>query len=308
MIPPPMPPPYQMPLMPQLQIPPPPHLQMPWASPAQHPAPRPLVAPIPAPYYAFQQPGLGLRQDGRRAVPPHIDHQSQGRLPHGIVNHAVDFRVRGQQTSLKNPFALAFAGNLRDVTSGGHGDPVGKNNYASICGSMRALAHKNACSRWLAFGMCREPNCEKLHVNWPVEMNGEVLNSKYRDLAHLAGVPQDWQPAGRGQQWRQRRGTAATGPSPLEAQQPKTDHSGDVQTEHGHRRRCGEVSNVPTTTQDTAVRYGESMHNISASEPTSVTVTTTQHDPRRDQHDPLAPASEGRYHTRGEANTIHLRR
>ena len=30
--------------------------------------------------------------------------------------------------------------------------------------------------------------------------------------------------------------------------------------------------------------------------------------PRRGQHDPLAPASEGRYHTQGETNTIHLRR
>ena len=79
-------------------------------------------------------------------------------------------------------------------------DPVSKRNYANICYSMRALAHKNACSRWLAFGMCREANCDKLHDNWPVEVNGEVLNSKFRDLAEMAGVPQSWQPAGRGRQ------------------------------------------------------------------------------------------------------------
>ena len=43
------------------------------------------------------------------------------------------------------------------------------------------LAHKYACGRWLAFGMymCRDPNCAKLHDNWPIDANGEVINSKY---------------------------------------------------------------------------------------------------------------------------------
>jgi len=75
-----------------------------------------------------------------------------------------------------------------------------KANYGAICAAVRYLAHKDACTKWVAFGMCRDPNCTKLHDNWPADMNGEVLNSKYRGLAQLAEVPQSWQPFRRGQQ------------------------------------------------------------------------------------------------------------
>ena len=44
----------------------------------------------------------------------------------------------------------------------------------------------------------------------------------------------------------------------LEAQQPHTDHSGDVPAEHGHKRSCGEASNMPTTNQDETTQHGES--------------------------------------------------
>ena len=47
------------------------------------------------------------------------------------------------------------------------------------------------------------------------------------------------------------------GAPPLEAQQPHTDHSGDVPAEHGHKRSCGEASNMPTTNQDKTTQHGE---------------------------------------------------
>ena len=182
-MPPPMPPPYQPPPMPNLQMPPPHHL--PWAPPAG-----PLAAPIPAPY-AFQQPGLGLRHGGLRAVPPHIDRAAHANV--GVMQ-AGDLRVRGLPTSLQNPFALDFSGNVRTVTTGGHTTPHAKQNYGTTCASIKLMAHKDACAKWLAFGMCRDPNYDKLHDNWPMHLNGEVLNSKFRDFAQLASVPQDWQP------------------------------------------------------------------------------------------------------------------
>ena len=82
------------------------------------------------------------------------------------------------------------------MTAGGHTTPRAKQNYATICASIKLMAHKDACAKWLAFGMCRDPHCDKLHDNWPMHLNGEVLNSKFRDFAQLASVPQDWQPRG----------------------------------------------------------------------------------------------------------------
>ena len=192
--PPPMPPPYQPPPMPNWQMPPPHHLQPPWAPPAG-----PLAAPIPTPH-AFQQPGLGLRHDGQRAEPPPLGQPSHGFSPHLLALRPEDLRVKGDRTSLLSPFALEFGANLCARTSGGARDPLSKGNYAVICNSFKYLAHKDACSKWLAFGLCRDPNCQRLHDNWPAGMNGEVLNSKFRDLAQMAGVPQSWQPARRGRQ------------------------------------------------------------------------------------------------------------
>jgi hypothetical protein len=157
-----------------------------------HPAPRPLSAQIPQPY-ALQQPGLGLRQDRRRAVPPQLGLPAQDHNVAGIA----DFRVRGQPTSLENLFARDFGGTLLTATSGGSQDPQSKKNYDTVRYALRMLAHINACARWLAFGTCRNPNCKKLHGNWPIDANGEDINSKYRDLARVAGVPQDWQPTER---------------------------------------------------------------------------------------------------------------
>ena len=88
--------------------------------------------------------------------------------------------------------------NLRRVTAGGSMDPHSKHTYGTVIINMRMRAHKYACGRWLAFGMCRKPNCAKLHGDWLVYANGEIINSTYRDLARIAGVPQDWQPTGRG--------------------------------------------------------------------------------------------------------------
>ena len=187
-MPPPMPPPHQPPFMPNLQMPPPYHFQPQWAPPAG-----PLAAaPIPAPY-AFQQPGLGPRHDGQRAVPPHVDQAAQTKV---VVRSASDFRVRGLPTSLQNSFALSFGENVRTVTRGS--DPHIKRNWATICASIKWMTHKGACPKWLAFGMCRDPNCDKLHDNWPMHFNGEVLNSKYRDVAIIARVPQNWQPRASG--------------------------------------------------------------------------------------------------------------
>ena len=111
-----------------------------------------------------------------------------------------DLRVRNNPTSLSNPFALEFGARLRATTSGGERDPVSKTNYATICTAVKYLAHRQACVKWVAYGMCFDPNCIKLHDNWPADMNGEVLNSKYRSFAQLAGVSQSWQPVRRGQQ------------------------------------------------------------------------------------------------------------
>ena len=47
------------------------------------------------------------------------------------------------------------------------------------------------------------------------------------------------------------------GTPPLAAQQTQTDHSGDVSTERGHVRRCGEASNMPKTTQRETTQHGE---------------------------------------------------
>ena len=164
-------------------------LQAPWAPPAGPPA-----APIPAPY-AFQQPGLGLRHDGQRAEPPPLDQTTHGVPRWLLALRPDDLRVRGSRTSLSNPFALEYGANLRAATNGGERAPLSKQNYATIFDAFKYLAHKDACPKWLAFGLCKDPNCIKLHGNWPVNVNGEVLNSKYRDLALLAGVPQGWQPA-----------------------------------------------------------------------------------------------------------------
>ena len=120
--------------------------------------------------------------------------------PQSVAVRPDDLRVRGDKTLLSNPFALEFGATLRARTMGGDRDPISKQNYALICTSFRHLAHKNACIKWLAYGLCRDPNCIRLHDNWPIGMNGEVLNSKYRDLAQMAGVPQSWQPARRGRQ------------------------------------------------------------------------------------------------------------
>ena len=104
MPPPSMPPPYHMQFMP------PPHLQAPWAPQMLPLAPRPPPGPIPQPY-AFQQPGLGLRQDGRPAVPPQLGHPTQS-------NDAADvsqFRAKGRPTSLHNPFARDFGNNAHTI-------------------------------------------------------------------------------------------------------------------------------------------------------------------------------------------------
>jgi hypothetical protein len=108
--------------------------------------------------------------------------------------------VRNGPTSLSNPFALEFGARLRETTSGGERDPVSKTNYATICMAVKYLAHRNACTKWVAYGQCRDPNCTKLHDNWPANINGEVLNSKYRAFAQMAGVSQNWQPVRRGRQ------------------------------------------------------------------------------------------------------------
>ena len=108
----------------------------------------------------FQQPGLGLRHDGLRAVPPHIDRAAHANVG---VRQAGDLRVRGLPTSLQNPSALEFSENVRAVTAGGHNTPHAKRNYATVCASIKLMAHKDACARWLAFGLCRDPQCDKLH-------------------------------------------------------------------------------------------------------------------------------------------------
>ena len=142
-----------------------------------------------------RQPGLGLRQDGQRAEPPPLDRPSRDVPRYLVATRPDDLRVRGNATLLSNPFALQYGAVLRAKTNGGDGDPISKQNYTAICQAFKYLAHREACTKWLAFGLCRDPNCRRLHDNWPVDMNGEVLNSKYRDLAQLAGVPQSWQPA-----------------------------------------------------------------------------------------------------------------
>ena len=143
-LPPPMPPPYQPPFMPNLQMPPPYHPQPPWAPPAG-----PLAAPIPAPC-TFQQPGLGLRHDGQRAEPPPL----YQRPPGTSALRPDDLRVRNNPTSMSNPFALDFGTRLRATISGGDKDPISKTNYATICAAVKYLAHKGACTKWVAFGLC----------------------------------------------------------------------------------------------------------------------------------------------------------
>ena len=133
-------------------------------------------------------------------MPPHIDQAGHGVVPQSLAFRPDDLRVRSDKTLLSNPFALDFGATLRARTSGGDRDPISKHNYALICSYFRHLAHKDACTKWLAYGLCRDPSCHRLHDNWPIDVNGEVLNSKFRDLAQMAGVPQSWQPAKRGRQ------------------------------------------------------------------------------------------------------------
>ena len=142
--------------------------------------------------YAFQQPGLGLRHDGQRAVPPHIKQEAHSNAGVGVHSH--DLRVKGLPTSLRNPFAIDFGENAKAATAATHAN--GRKNYATMVASVRYMTHKDACAKWLLFGMCRDPHCDRLHDNWPMNLNGEVLNSKFRDFAQLASVPQNWQPRG----------------------------------------------------------------------------------------------------------------
>ena len=109
-----------------------------------------------------------------------------------------DLKVRGEGTTLMNPFALEFGTALKAATDNiSRGYDASQKNFTIICYAVKFIAHPNACAKWVAFGQCWKPDCAKLHDNWPANMNGEVLNSKCRDFAQLAGVPQDWQPAGR---------------------------------------------------------------------------------------------------------------
>ena len=80
---------------------------------------------------------------------------------------------------------------MRDVTTA---PANGKQNYALTVSAVRYMTHKNACVKWIAFGKCNDPSCDRLHDHWPIHLNGEVLNSKFRDFAQLANMSQDWQP------------------------------------------------------------------------------------------------------------------